>query len=90
MSIRRQYLLGKYILDFYIPGLWINIEVDGGSHEGRIEYDRLRDQELRLCGVRVVRLAAELVETDLPAALGLIIVEIARAVRLRGTFAGRE
>jgi len=45
------------------------VEVDGGYHARRVTADARRDRKLTRAGYRVVRLQAELVMRDLPAAV---------------------
>ena len=76
VRVRRQHVLVPYIVDFYCPARRVAIEVDGGYHRTREqrERDRRRDAELvRLHGVRVVRVDAELVETDVAAAVAIVL-----------------
>ena len=57
LTVKRQYVVGNYILDFFIPSTNIAIELDGSQHfetEAK-EADRLRDLELAKVGIRVVR-----------------------------------
>jgi len=42
----RQKPIGNYILDFYCSKLLLAIEIDGISHEDRIDYDHKRDDYL--------------------------------------------
>jgi very-short-patch-repair endonuclease len=50
----RQYVLFGYILDFYCPTLQICIEMDGGIHDDRKDYDEKRDKKLRRNGIAVI------------------------------------
>ena len=57
ITVKRQYVLENYILDFFIPSAKIAIEIDGTQHyepEARAA-DRLRDAELMKYGIRVLR-----------------------------------
>jgi very-short-patch-repair endonuclease len=65
-------LLGRYIGDFVAEQQKLVVEVDGGSHRGRAQADRRRDEKLRRAGWRVVRIDAELVRRDLPEAVQCI------------------
>src|SRR5205807_3851435 len=38
-KFRRQYPVGRYVLDFYCHDLKLAIELDGSPHEFRAEYD---------------------------------------------------
>jgi very-short-patch-repair endonuclease len=48
------------------------VEVDGGYHERRSAADARRERALVRLGYRVLRLEAELVMKDLPAAVALV------------------
>lgn len=73
IKFRRQHVLFPFIVDFYAPSLKLVVEVDGGYHLDRVSADALRDAELAATyGARVVRIDANLVERDLPAALATL------------------
>ena len=57
ISAKRQYIIEKYIVDFYIPRAKLVIELDGSQHyDGKVsETDKVRDEELKKLGVTVVR-----------------------------------
>ncbi len=38
-EFRRQYPMGRFIVDFYCPRLKVIIEVDGDTHAQQAEYD---------------------------------------------------
>jgi len=71
-KIRRQQPIGPFVVDFYVPACRLVIEVDGPIHELQKSADRERQELLETLGLRFLRIRAELVENDLPAALGLI------------------
>ncbi len=57
ITVKRQYCIENYILDFFIPSHKIAIELDGSQHfepEAR-EYDRERDNVLSNYGITVLR-----------------------------------
>jgi len=54
-DFHRQKPIGKYIVDFYCPVLKLVIEIDGDSHGGKEEEDRIRQQELESMGLSVIR-----------------------------------
>jgi very-short-patch-repair endonuclease len=55
-KFRRQIVLGGYILDFYCAKCKLVIELDGDSHAGNEESDRIRTSELeRVFGLKVMR-----------------------------------
>src|SRR6187549_2727373 len=61
-------LLG-FIANFYASSVRLIVEVDGGYHARRVSADARRDRKLARAGYRVVRVQAELVMRDLPAAV---------------------
>lgn len=71
---KREYVTGPYRLDFYLPDMRLAVEVDGGSHRGRVaaERDALRDDWHRLRGIRTLRVSDREVLTDLDGVLVMI------------------
>ena len=56
ITVKRQYVLENYILDFFIPSAKIAIELDGSQHfepEAK-DADCLRDAELMKYGIKVL------------------------------------
>jgi very-short-patch-repair endonuclease len=56
-KFRRQFSIGRFILDFYCPECRVGIEADGGQHykdKGR-QRDELRTTELSKIGVEIIR-----------------------------------
>ena len=51
----RQRPIGNQIVDFYCKDLMLAIEIDGESHYGNEEKDKLRDKRLNELGVTVLR-----------------------------------
>ncbi len=52
----RQRIIGNYIVDFYVKTLGLVIEIDGSSHDDKVEYDTERQQYLESLGLRVYRI----------------------------------
>ena len=54
---RRQFGIGRYVVDFYCPKLRLAIEVDGDNHyQGdAIDYDNIRTEYFNECGIQVLR-----------------------------------
>ena len=61
MKAHRQYNIGNYIVDFYIPQKQLVIEIDGIQHltEEHKEKDQTRDEFLEGQGLRVLRFSNE-------------------------------
>ena len=57
ITVNRQKVIGKYIVDFYIASLKIVIELDGSQHyeQSGIESDTKRDEFLNSLGIQVLR-----------------------------------
>ncbi len=57
MKFRRQYSVGRYILDFYCPEARLAVEVDGDSHfgDGAERRDAVRQQYIESFGIAFVR-----------------------------------
>jgi very-short-patch-repair endonuclease len=56
-KFRRQYSVGRVILDFYCPKLRLGIEIDGDSHfsADAVIYDRQREDFLKQQGIKIIR-----------------------------------
>ena len=77
VSFRRQVpLAGRFIADLYAPEVKLVVEVDGGCHAQRADADARRDRALARIGCRVLRLDAEFVMNDLPAAVERVRAEV--------------
>lgn len=74
VKFRRQYSVGKFILDFYSPQNKLAIEVDGRIHLDKEvrENDEIREEYIKRFGIRILRLTNELVKNDIATALKLI------------------
>jgi len=55
-DIDRQVIIGNYIVDFFIPELGLVFEIDGSSHDDKIEYDAERDAFMEDLSLLVVRI----------------------------------
>ncbi len=57
LKFRRQQIIDGFIVDFYCDSLGLCVEIDGGVHDlgERKEYDRERDEALRLRGLKILR-----------------------------------
>ena len=70
VSFKRQVPIGgNFIVDFLAPAARLVIEVDGSAHTSRGAADSRKDRQLARLGYRVLRLPAELVLLQLPAAV---------------------
>ena len=56
-QVHRQFVIGRYIVDFYCPLAKLIIEADGAQHyeEEATVYDKERDEYLRSLGYTILR-----------------------------------
>ena len=54
-DFHRQKPLDEYIVDFYCPELMLVIEIDGITHDYKIEKDKIRQKKLESLGLRFIR-----------------------------------
>lgn len=54
LDFHRQKIIGNYIVDFYFPALDLVVEIDGGRHELKMEYDQKREEYLTSLGLHIV------------------------------------
>ena len=55
VKFKRQQPIGPYIVDFVALSKKLIIELDGGQHSARADYDAKRDEFLKLNGFHVIR-----------------------------------
>jgi adenine-specific DNA-methyltransferase len=72
IKFRRQQPVGFFAVDFYNSAYRLEVEVDGPVHESQKEADKARQEILEELGLTVFRIKSEVVEENLPKALGLI------------------
>jgi very-short-patch-repair endonuclease len=61
----RQKPIGNYIVDFYCSKLRLAIEIDGISHDEKIEEDQIRQNRIEKIGIRFLRFYDRDVKTNL-------------------------
>ena len=64
-DFHRQKPIDNYIVDFFCNELSLAIEIDGVSHDGKIEYDEDRQRKLESLGARFLRFTDREVKTNL-------------------------
>ncbi|WP_349352266.1 MULTISPECIES: HsdR family type I site-specific deoxyribonuclease [unclassified Flagellimonas] len=52
----RQKIIGNYIVDFYCANCGVVVEIDGSSHDNKVEYDAERDAYLESLGLTVIHI----------------------------------
>ena len=78
MTVHRQKVIGPYIVDFYIAGKKLVIELDGFQHysiPGK-QADAVRDGYLREQGLTVLRYSNSDVDRDFPGVCGDILAHL--------------
>lgn len=68
----RQKIIGNYIVDFYCFSKKLIIELDGSSHNEKVEYDKERDSYLQSFGLKVLHFKNE----DIVNNLDLVLEQI--------------
>jgi len=75
-KFKRQVLIGAYIVDFVCIEKKLIVELDGKLHDGRVEYDRIRDRFLIERGYRVIRIKNDDIASAFAAMLTMIKHEL--------------
>ena len=65
LDFDRQKIIGNYIVDFFCANCNVVIEIDGGSHDQKQEYDAERDKYLKGLGLEVIHIDDVDVKRDL-------------------------
>ncbi len=75
VKVRRQFGIGYYIVDFYIPSLKLAIEIDGESHftEAGMAYDQERDDFISGLFITTIRFTNDEVRNNLDGVLETIL-----------------
>ncbi len=71
-KFRRQHIIQTFIVDFYCPAAKLVIEIDGAIHETQLEYDQVREMDLRTMGYQILRFSNEKVINDMASVIGEI------------------
>ena len=56
LDFDRQKIIGNYIVDFFVKSLGLVVEIDGSSHDLKIEYDKERENYLKSLGLKIFRI----------------------------------
>ncbi|MEQ8524019.1 endonuclease domain-containing protein [Gracilimonas sp.] len=73
-KFRRQHPVHRFIVDFYCRELRLAIEIDGRSHDYKIEYDKQRQEIIEQLGVSFLRFS----ESDAKHYTESVVMEIER------------
>jgi len=79
-KFRRQYGVGKYVIDFYCVKKKLAMESDGEVHENidSRKYDKERDDYIKNFGINILRIKNEDIEKDLEGVVELILNELGK------------
>jgi len=77
LKFRRQYSVGKFIVDFYCPNYKLAVEVDGQSHGDSEKKDKERQKFIEGYGIKIIRVTNYKVYNN----LNLVLEYILRTVR---------
>lgn len=75
LKFRRQYGVGRYIVDFYCPKMRLIIEIDGDSHftDEAEQYDKQREEYMQSLGLSILRFTNRDVREKLPEVLEIVL-----------------
>jgi very-short-patch-repair endonuclease len=76
MKFRRQFAIGRYIVDFYNHTNRLVIEIDGGIHNDKKEYDSNRDAYMHAGGYNVLRFKNSDVDYHIDAVIQKILEHV--------------
>ena len=71
-KFKRQYLIGKYIVDFVCVERKLVVELDGPFHARRMQYDEERGSFLQSQGYRVLRFPNSYAADD----IGIVLLTV--------------
>lgn len=72
----RQKPIDKYIIDFYCSKLKLIIEIDGITHNDKLDYDNKREQRLKQLGHEILRFDGYYVINNTTETLQIIVDKI--------------
>lgn len=77
-KFRRQYSIGRYVVDFYCPKLKLVIEIDGGYHnEAKVkDYDSHRQDYIESFGIKFLRFTNDQIFSDIES----VVAEISKFI----------
>ena len=78
VKFRRQYGIGRYVVDFFCPSIKLAIEIDGESHgeDNNPQYDKRRQEYIEAFGIHFLRFSNMDVRDNLEDVLLVIMRDI--------------
>ena len=64
LKFRRQHVFEGFVVDFYCKEYRLALEIDGGVHLKRKDYDQVRDEMLGSEGITLIRIRNKEIEKD--------------------------
>jgi len=71
-DFHRQKPLNRFIVDFYCNELFLAIEIDGLSHDGKYEFDKERQRRMECLGIKFLRFTDEQVNNSVERVVEII------------------
>jgi very-short-patch-repair endonuclease len=72
LDFDRQKIIGDYIVDFFCASHNAVIEIDGISHNFKVEYDKVREKYLKNLGLMVIHIIDNDVKNNLEAVMKML------------------
>ncbi len=76
LRFRRQYRIGRYVVDFVCLSARLIVEIDGPSHDVRVKHDEVRTAWLTSQGFRLIRFTNEHFLYELDSVVQTIAAEL--------------
>ncbi|HQF55024.1 MAG TPA: endonuclease domain-containing protein [Fibrobacteria bacterium] len=76
LDFDRQKIIGNYIVDFYCAEKMTVVEVDGNSHDNKVDYDTQRDAFLTDLGLQVIHIPVADVKQNLLAVMDMLMQKL--------------
>ena len=86
LDFDRQKVIGNYIVDFYCPTLSVVIEIDGSSHDNKIEYDKIRDDYLDGLGLNIIHILDKDIKNNLEGVIQWLVSDFSNKLALTMRF----
>ena len=81
LDFHRQRIIGNYIVDFFCKKLNLIIEIDGSTHNDKIEYDKKREDYLMSLGLTLIHILDIDIKHNLEGVLKFLEIEICKINR---------
>jgi very-short-patch-repair endonuclease len=72
LKFRRQHVIEGFVLDFYCHEAKLGIEIDGGIHFRRKDYDKLRQEVIESEDIKIIRVTNKEIADNKSSILGKI------------------